>query len=524
MLLKLISSLPAGSRMKNKEKANDGFKIVLTADRALMSHYYNFSGLGFVSALPCNIFPSFFSDRFFPLESDEQGRMLAAQLGLCRIEAALLDYGFSSTEVIISDPTKLNLTIGPKTKVVGIGVLDPLGLSYGGKVVSFVLRRFGLRCNETIMSRSFKNLISDPALKRYKPKIIVGGQGVWQIVDSGMQESLGIDCIVEGEGEEVIGGIFEKAVRGEDLQKIVRGKSVSPDRIPLIRTPSRCGIIEITRGCNRNCSFCAPGVHQFRSLPKERILEEIKLNIRSGINGTSLQSEDALLYGSDGLKPNPNALMDLMKSIRFLGTKELGMGFEFFSISSIMQNPKLVEEISEFLGLYGDKYSVVEVGVETGSPRLLSKYMPGKVRPFKVSDWRDMVLSSASLLHSNNWRVCYSFILGLPGETRDDILKSLELVDDLKKYNCVIVPIIFMPAGSLRKRGDFNFESMTNEYWQLFQECLEQTLSKASSFLTSDSITKNVRNNLIRAVFYCGRLRLRSLTKKKEQCNSKSDY
>jgi len=496
---------------KRKDKSSDGFKIVLTADRALMSHYYNFSGLGFVSAIPYNVFPSLVSDRFFPLRSDEQGRMSTAQLGLCKIEAALLDYGFSSDDVIISDPTKLNLSIGPRTKAVGIGVLDPLGLSYGAKVVSFVLRRFGLKCRETIMSKSFQNVIFDPILRRYKPKIIVGGQGVWQIMDSGMQEKLGVDCVVEGEGEGVVGEIFEKAVHGEDLPKIVKGEMVSPEKVPIIRTPSRCGIVEITRGCGRHCQFCVPGLLPFRSFPKERILEEVRLNIKSGIHGASLQSEDALLYGSDGSEPNPKTVLDLLHSIRALGDEEheIGFGFEFFSISSIMQNPKLVEDISEFMGLQGDNYSVVEIGVETGSPKLLSKYMLGKVKPFKVCDWKDMVLSSAELLHSNNWRVCYSFILGLPGETREDVLKSLELVDELKSYNCVIVPIIFMPAGTLRKREDFTFELMTNEHWELFRRCIEQTLSKAPSFLKSDSAVKKIRNALIRAFFYLGIIRMR---------------
>jgi radical SAM superfamily enzyme YgiQ (UPF0313 family) len=503
--------------MPTKEgKSNAGFKIVLTADRALISHYYNFSGLGFSSALPCNIFPRLISDSFFPLKSDVQGRMLAAQLGLCKVEAALLDYGFSSDEVIISDPTKMRLTIGPETKAVGIGTLDPLGLSYGAKVVSFLLSRFGFKCKESIMSKSFQNVIFDPTLRRYKPKIIVGGQGVWQIADSGMQEAFGIDCIVEGEGEGVVGDIFEKAVRGEDLPKIVEGEMVPPEKVPIIRTPSRCGIVEITRGCGRHCLFCVPGLLQFRSFPKERILEEVKLNIKSGIYGASLQSEDALLYGSDGSEPNPKAVLDLLHSIRALGDGELGIGFEFFSISSIMQNPRLVEDISELMGLYGDNYSVVEVGVETGSPKLLSKYMAGKVKPFKVSDWKDMVLSSAELLQFNNWQVCYSFILGLPGETRDDVLKSLELVDELKSYNCVIVPIVFMPAGALRKREDFTFERMTDEHWELFRRCIEQTLWKAPSFLKSDSPLKKIRNALIRAFFYLGIIKMRRWKKELE--------
>ena len=500
--------------MTNNDKdTREGFKIVLTADRTLMSHYYNFSGMGFASALPSNLLPSLIADWHFPLKSDEHGRMLAAQLGICKIEAALLDYGFSTDEVIISDPTKLDLTIGPGTKAIGIGTLDPLGLSYGAKVCSFVLRRFGLKCKESIMSHSFQRLMTNPVLRRYRPKIIVGGQGVWQIVDCGMQEKFGIDCIIEGEGERVAGEIFQKAVLGEDLPKIVKGEMVSPEKAPIIRTPSRCGIVEITRGCGRHCMFCVPGTLSFRSFSKEKILEEIRLNVKSGITGATLQSEDALLYGSDGSKPNPEAVLDLLRSIRTLDNKGLGLGFEFFSVSSIVQNPKLVEDISEFLGLRGNNYSVIEVGVETGSSRLLSKYMPAKVKPFKISDWKDMVLSSAKLLHSNNWRVCYSFILGLPEETKDDVVKSLELVDELKSYNCVIVPIVFMPAGRLRRKEDFSFELMTEERWELFRTCIEQTLSKAPSFLESHSAGNKIRNTLVQALFYLGILNMRRWTR-----------
>ena len=491
-----------------KRKTNEGFKIVLTAGRALMSDYYNFSGLGFTSATPNNILPSFVYNRLFPLKSDEQGRMLEAQLGLCKIEAALLDYGFSREEVIISDPTKLKRTVGSKTKVVGIGVLDPLGLSYGSKVVGFVLRRFGFKCKESIMSKTFQDVISDPTIRRYRPKIIVGGQGAWQITDSNMQEKLGIDCIVEGEGEGLVGEIFEKSVHGEDLPKIIKGNFVEADKVPVIRTPSRCGFVEITRGCGRHCLFCVPGMLPFRSFPKDRILEEIKLNLKAGIDQVSLQSDDALLYGSNGREPNPKTLLDLLECIQALGVDVHRLGFEFFSISSIMQNPKLVEDISEMMGLHGDRYSVIEVGVETGSPRLLAKYMAGKVKPFAVSDWRDIVLSSAEILHSNNWRVCYSLILGLPGETRDDVLQTLEIVDQLRSYECVIVPIIFMPAGRLRKKGDFAFELMTEEHWELFLECIEHTLIKAPSFLKNNSLAKKFRNAIVRTLFYFGAMRM----------------
>jgi radical SAM superfamily enzyme YgiQ (UPF0313 family) len=90
---------------------------------------------------------------------------------------------------------------------------------------------------------------------------------------------------------------------------------------------------------------------KLREHEAKKILEEVKLNIKSGINGASLQSEDALLYGSDGLTPKREPIVSLLRSIQALGAEGLDVGFEFFSISSVFQKPSLIKEISDLLGL-----------------------------------------------------------------------------------------------------------------------------------------------------------------------------
>jgi hypothetical protein len=57
-------------------------------------------------------------------------------------------------------------------------------------------------------------ILRHPSIIKYRPKVIVGGQGVWELIDSGLQEVLGIDCIVEGEGEVVAPELFIKVVTG----------------------------------------------------------------------------------------------------------------------------------------------------------------------------------------------------------------------------------------------------------------------------------------------------------------------
>ncbi|MEM2390357.1 MAG: hypothetical protein QW215_08970, partial [Ignisphaera sp.] len=107
-----------------------GFKIILTGDEGLVSSYYG-TYLGFASSLPMDIFPAILGEFLFPIRSGKHGRMLTSQYGLCKIEATLLNSGFSRNEVAIVDPRRLEEAIGPETRAIGIGVLDPLGVNYG---------------------------------------------------------------------------------------------------------------------------------------------------------------------------------------------------------------------------------------------------------------------------------------------------------------------------------------------------------------------------------------------------------
>jgi hypothetical protein len=83
-----------------------GYKIVLTGDRSIMSDYGGETIIGFTSALPENWIRGFVEKRLFPIHSDSEVRMKVAPYSLCKVEATLLEHGFSRDEVIIADPRK----------------------------------------------------------------------------------------------------------------------------------------------------------------------------------------------------------------------------------------------------------------------------------------------------------------------------------------------------------------------------------------------------------------------------------
>jgi radical SAM superfamily enzyme YgiQ (UPF0313 family) len=199
---------------------------------------------------------------------------------------------------------------------------------------------------------------------------------------------------------------------------------------------------------------------KFRSLPENLILNEAKLNVENGLNRISLHSEDFLRYGSKGLKPNEEKIMNLIHSVKKIeGVKSLST--DFVAASSVMQDPRLVKKIAEEFGLDKNR-QIIETGIETGSPRMIEKFMSGKVKPFKAEQWQDIVEQSIGILNDNGWVVCGTMITGLPGEKDEDVIESIKLLKKLENYDCFIFVLPFISMGGLRKENSSPLDEYLN--------------------------------------------------------------
>ena len=474
-------------------------KIVLTASKALMSDYNGTSYLGFASALPSCILRDFIANRLFPTYSDKNGRSKIAYYGLAKVEAKLLEE-FSRDEVMIADPRKLHLVVKEDTKVLGISCMDPLGISYGSGIVYATLMLLGIPFEpKSYMSKSFMELLNHPSVKKYRPKIIVGGPASWQFVDLKVQEELGIDTVVIGEAEGIVVDLFKKAVNGEELPKVVYGKPVDVKDIPTIKTPSVNGIVEITRGCGRGCKFCTPTLLKFRSIPFEKIKEEIELNLRNGIESVGLHSDDFLRYGSKGLIPNEEKLLELFEKVQRI-SNDVPIGVDFVCASSVMCNPKLVERIGNDYVNVGRR-TFIEVGIETGSPELIKKVMPGKVKPFKPEEYPEIVKNAVGVLNDSGWTVVATMITKIPEETEEDVIKSIELVDDLYDYDIIIFVLPFIPMGAYRGKEQVALSELVED--DLRRELLIKSLKKTVSQVKKDSniVERGLRSRIAKYAF-----------------------
>ena len=467
------------------EARSSGFKVVLTADRTLLSEYHGGIFLGFSACVPRGMISDWlYFSLFCPsVEVNEDGSVDYAPCGLRKIEATLLDYGFKEKDVIVAHPEHLDRVIGPETRVLGITENDPLGI--GPATTTFTQLLGG----EAYMKVKFRELLSHPTVRRYRPRIIVGGPGAWQLEDEVVQNTIGIDCVVIGEGEKVAGPLFERAVKGYPLPRVVYGKPVPEDEIPVIRKATIDGIVEIARGCGRGCVFCIPTLQRYRCLSLEHILKEVEVNLRAG-RQPLLHAEDVLRYKAKGLNVNEDAVIELFKRImEYPGVSSIGISH--FALSSVASAPSLVEEISNIVGVSKEQWFSGQTGIETGSPRLIERYMRGKCKPFKPGEWPQVVINAFEVLAENNWVPCSTLIIGLPGETEKDVELTLDLVQELRPFKSLIVPLFFVSIGRIKDQSEsFTLENMTPKQAELLLKCWEHNLQWGPVLLREYFLTK----------------------------------
>ena len=126
-----------------------------------------------------------------------------------------------------------------------------------------------------------------------------------------------------------------------------------------------------------------------------------------------------------------------------------------------------------------------EVGIETGSPELVRKFMPGKALPFKPEDWPEVVKTAAGIVTDNHLIPACTLITGLPGEKDEDVIKTIELIEDLKDFKSLIVPLFFVPLGQLSGEDWFTVEQMTDLQRELLVKCLNHDLKWVKNIMRS---------------------------------------
>jgi len=453
-----------------------GIPIVLTGSATDMSDFKLSPFRAFTGGFPTAIIPRFLLRKYwYPrVPKNGDGTAKYAPYGMRKIEAVLIKE-FGEQTVAVVHPSNLEKFVGPETKVIGISSMEPAGTGFVSRTYTSLVG-FG---GEPVAAAEFRDLITKPFLRKWGAKIVLGGSGAWQIQKAQLQQKYGIDCIVMGEGEKTALEIFRKAFNGEELPRIVETERPDPKEICRIVNPSIFGTVEITRGCGRGCKFCSPMMRRRYSFPLEHILKEVKLNAKNGTRMIILASEDIFLYRcNDKFLPNREAIVKLINSIAAVPEVEF-IQPAHAALAPIVYDPKIVEEIGPVLlekaywVTNETRHSSVEVGMETGSIRLMKKYMPGKMLPYKPEEWHDVVTKAIEIMNENHIWPLATLIVGLPEETEKDTVATLELLDKLKHGKLFYVPLLFTSEEDcmLREARHMDLRHLTPLQWELLATC-----------------------------------------------------
>ncbi|HUS98865.1 MAG TPA: radical SAM protein [Candidatus Thermoplasmatota archaeon] len=447
-------------------------EILLTADRTLMNNFhlkgeFVSAWYGSADSFPWWLFKLMASEP----KKDANHESVFAPYPLRKIQAKLIDAGFDAP---IVSPEDLPRYIR-SAKILGIHTINPLGSG-----TSPIFRQLLLNHGEYSV-QYFQQLLESKVIQHARKnglKIIVGGAGAWQFLNHpDLQKKLGIDCIIVGEAECLVLDILRKGVQGEKLPRYVEcSRENVPDvqDISCIQKASNYGCIEIGRGCVRGCRFCDVSKNKLRWIPLANIEKELRVNAQYGITQGLLHAEDILLYGTQDVVPDIDKLLPLIKLTKTYYQK---FHFTHFSLAAVSAKPQVIPKCMELI-LENQRFIFGETGIETASVRLLSETMSGKTRPFSNEKWIEIIHNSLGILHDHSFVPYCSIILGLPGEQEEDVLRTLDLVDDLKKYRCALLPLNFTPLGEFNKQSAFSamIHTIDDHHKQIIARCNQHNL------------------------------------------------
>lgn len=430
------------------------------------------------------------------VERYEDGSAKYMPAGVRLVEKSL-QRQYSKDDIVCCFPEDLEKFVGPNTRVIGVSTHNPLGVTFAAGVYTSIFGSSKMPINSHYSRELFAQIKSNPHRENFK--VIVGGSGGWQIIQTDMYEELGIDCIVDGRSEsnDTL-DLFAKAIRGEDLPKeIVVKHPTDRDSIMFPDTRTTFGVVEMTTGCGRRCKFCVPDLNPQIDLPKDKIMDAVRANVREGNKQISLATEDMFIWGQVHTDtpfyfPNREALVDLYKDIVDTPGVEQHV-LSHSTIAPAVVDPIMIKQLSDillpkspihfpYLSTHPEKKALAPlIGLETGSIKMAKKVMPTKGIPFAIDHWQSVVLEGLRVLNENNWFPAMTLIVGNPDETDEDIMATLDLVYEMERRGlfAFLIPSIFTPLHDTRmemEKGVTQTKQLSEMQWQLMMKCWKMNL------------------------------------------------
>ena len=254
--------------------------------------------------------------------------------------------------------------------------------------------------------------------------------------------SIGFDTVFTGESEKTFSIYLENILggnipsRGNVINSTDCGFVRLDDYPPFSFNLNYIAPIELTRGCEKNCAFCQASFLFGRKIRSRSIngLKDIFLSLKER------NRRKLFFITSNMLAYKSECCSSVRESLEKLCLLALEHGLDHIHLGSFPSEIR-PECLNEDLIAVLSKYCVnrnISIGAQSGSERILKKLRRGHTV--------EHVKKAALLCREFKFLPVIDFIFGFPGESKDDVQQSLELIDWLMYHtNAKIHVHYFMP-------------------------------------------------------------------------------
>ncbi len=323
------------------------------------------------------------------------------------------------------------------SKGVAVGIIDGVRQKNYQELIKEKIRQVAFAALSVMTTQIPQALSLSKLIKENNPKckIIWGGCHPTFFKEQTVRHEL-VDLVCYGEGEETIYEI----VQGRDLSEIkglaykANGETIvnrprqllDPAKLPsfnwrlvapevlrnLTLVPSLT-----SRGCPHRCSFCLNAIlkNNWRPRSVEQVLEDIKII-----------KENAYFQGKKLRFWDENFFVDIKRAKAIIDgmiKRDLVVPWETTVRANYIKSGMIDDEFMARLRQSG--CYLLSFGAESGSPAVLKK--------IQKDITTEEIMASAKMCLKHDVVPQYSFMIGLPGETKTDMKFTLKLIDRLIK-------------------------------------------------------------------------------------------
>lgn len=263
-------------------------------------------------------------------------------------------------------------------------------------------------------------------LKNEKKDLIIGLCGCMaqeaSVVDEILRDYKFVNFVFGTHNLYQLPNILDKAIEENRQQiEVFSREGDLVEGLPVIRSNYYKAYVNIIYGCDKFCTYCiVPYTRgRERSRKKEDILEEVKALINDGYKEVTLLGQNVNAYGKD-LYDNYN-LGDLLEEIALLDIPR---------VRFMTSHPwDFTDKMIEVIGKYPNIMPSVHLPVQSGSSRILRLMGRRYTRESYLELFHKIKAAVPGVSISTD------IIVGFPGETEEDFLETMSLVEECKYDN-----------------------------------------------------------------------------------------